>query len=148
MTLVRRVFDLCESIPHWFLALIARTSIAAVFWQSGRTKVDGFTIKSQTFALFEHEYKVPLLPPETAAYLATIAEHVFPILLVVGLASRLSAFALLGMTAVIQIFVYPLAWPTHLLWASALLYVVARGPGPVALDRFASLNEFAIGRSK
>lgn len=134
MTLVRRVLDLCESMPHWFLALIARTSIAAVFWQSGRTKVDGLTIKPQTFALFEHEYNVPLLPPEFAATMATIAEHVFPILLVLGLASRLSALALLGMTAVIQIFVYPLAWPTHLLWASVLFYIVARGPGPLALD--------------
>ena len=134
MNRARRLLDLCDSIPHWFLALIARISIAAVFWQSGRTKVDGLTIKPQTFALFEHEYNVPLLPPELAAYLATIAEHVFPILLVIGLASRLSALALLGMTAVIQIFVYPLAWPTHLLWAAALLYVIARGPGPVALD--------------
>lgn len=134
MNQARRLLDLCNSIPHWFLALIARVSIAAVFWQSGRTKVDGLTIKPQTFALFEHEYNVPLLPPEFAATMATIAEHVFPVLLVVGLASRLSALALLGMTAVIQIFVYPLAWPTHLLWAAVLLYVIARGPGPIALD--------------
>lgn len=134
MNQARRLLGFCDSIPHGFLALVARVSIAAVFWQSGRTKVDGLTIKPQTFALFEHEYNVPLLPPEWAAYMATVAEHVFPVLLIVGLASRLSALALLGMTAVIQIFVYPLAWPTHLLWASALLYVIARGPGPLALD--------------
>lgn len=114
--------------------MVARLAAATVFWRSGQTKVDGFAIKESTFLLFENEYDVPLLPPELAAYLATIAEHVFPVLLVVGLAARLSALALLGMTLVIQLFVYPSAWPTHILWVMALGYVIARGPGPLALD--------------
>jgi len=113
---------------------VARISVATVFWKSGRTKVDGFSIKDSTFFLFENEYNVPLLPPELAATMATIAEHLFPILLVIGLASRFSALALLGMTVVIQLFVYPSAWSVHILWAMALLYIIGRGPGPLALD--------------
>jgi putative oxidoreductase len=84
--------------------------------------------------LFETEYALPLIPPELAAYMATIAEHVFPILLVVGLASRFGAIALLGMTSVIQVLVYPSAWPVHIFWVMGLVYVIARGPGPLALD--------------
>lgn len=125
---------LCDATPHWLLAIVARFAAATVFWRSGQTKVDGFALKDSTFLLFENEYDVPLLPPEIAAYMATIAEHLFPILLVVGFASRLSALALLGMTMVIQLFVYPSAWPTHVFWVMALGYVIARGPGPIALD--------------
>ena len=77
---------------------------------------------------------MPLLSPEFAAHMAAYAEHLFPILLVLGLFTRLSAFALLGMTAVIQIFVYPDAWPTHLSWAALMLYLIGRGAGPVSLD--------------
>ena len=130
------LLDLLDGIPHWLLALVARLAAATVFWRSGQTKVEGFSIKESTFLLFENEYDVPLLPPELAAWLATIAEHAFPVLLVVGLASRLSAVALLFMTLIIQVFVYPSAWPTHILWVMALGYVIARGPGPVALDYF------------
>ncbi len=127
--------SLAERIPQSFVSLAARLGVANVFWTSGQTKVDGFFhIKDTTFYLFQEEYKVPLLPPDLAAYLATTAEHVFPILLVVGFASRLSALALLGMTAVIQLFVYPSGWPEHILWASALLVVIARGPGVLSLD--------------
>lgn len=137
---LRRLFGaliaVCDSTPHWLLAVIARLAAASVFWRSGRTKVDGFTVKESTFLLFENEYDVPLLPPELAVYMATIAEHLFPVLLVVGFASRLSALALLLMTLVIQFFVYPAAWPTHILWVTALAYVIARGPGPLALDYF------------
>ena len=75
------------------------------------------------------------LPPELAAQMATVAEHVFPVLLVLGLCTRLSALALLGMTLVIQVFVYPLGWPTHLLWGALLLYLVRFGAGPLSLDR-------------
>lgn len=132
--LFARFLDLCETTPHWLLALAARIAAATVFWRSGQTKVEGFRLKDSTFLLFENEYDVPLLPPELAAYIATIAEHVFPVLLVIGFASRLSALALLAMTAVIQVFVYPSAWPTHIFWAMALGYVVARGPGILALD--------------
>lgn len=122
--------------PEALLALIARFAAAAVFWQSGRTKVEGvLTLKPSTFTLFAEEYRVPVLPSDLAAHLATYAEHAFPLLLVVGLFTRLSALALLVMTAVIQVFVYPDAWPTHLTWAAILIYLVARGGGGWSLDR-------------
>jgi len=132
--LVHHSIKICELTPHWLLAVIARASVATVFWRSARTKVEGFSIKDSTFLLFEHEYDVPLVPPELAAYTATIAEHLFPVLLVIGLASRFSALVLLGMTIVIQVFVYPSAWPTHILWVMGLAYVIGRGPGPLSLD--------------
>jgi putative oxidoreductase len=126
---------LAERIPHSLVSLVARVAVANVFWRSGQTKVDGFLhVSDSTFYLFAEEYKVPLLPPDLAAYLATIAEHVFPVLLIVGLASRLSALALLGMTAVIQLFVYPSGWPEHILWVTAFLVIIARGPGAISLD--------------
>ena len=93
------------------------------------------TVTDSTYALFRDEYKVPLLPPQIAAHLAAYAEHLFPIPLAFGLFTRLSALGLLGMTVVIQLFVYPDAWPTHLSWAGLLLYLVARGGGVVSLDR-------------
>lgn len=118
------------------LALAARFSLAGIFFLSGRTKVEGLlTVSESAYMLFREEYKVPVLPPELAAHLATYAEHLFPILLVLGLFTRLSALALLGMTAVIQIFVYPDAWPTHLSWAGLLLLLVGRGAGALSLDR-------------
>jgi putative oxidoreductase len=121
-------------IPQSFLSGVARMAAAAVFWRSGQTKLDGFQLTEEAIYLFREEYKLPLLPPELAAYIAATAEHVFPVLLVIGLASRISALALLGMTAVIQVFVYPSGWPEHLLWATALLTVIARGPGAFSLD--------------
>jgi putative oxidoreductase len=122
--------------PHSLLALVNRVAIAAIFWLSARTKVEGwFTVSDSAYLLFREEYKLPLLPPELAAHMATVAEHVFPILLVLGLFTRLSALALLGMTLVIQVFVYPDAWPTHLSWAGLMLYLVGRGAGQVSLDR-------------
>ena len=126
-------------IPESLLLLVARFGIAAVFFQSGRTKVQGLlTLKPSTYDLFASEYHLPLIPSELAARLATGAEHLFPILLVLGLFTRLSALALLGMTTVIEIFVYPDAWPTHLSWAGLLLPLVARGGGKWSLDRFLS----------
>lgn len=122
-------------IGHNLIALASRIAVAAIFFYSARTKVDGLlTIKDTTFVLFEEDYKVPLLPPEFAAHIATYAEHLFPILLLLGLCTRLSAAALLGMTAVIQIFVYPDAWPTHLTWAVPMLYLIGRGGGAWAID--------------
>lgn len=122
-------------ISHNLIALASRIAVAAIFFYSARTKVDGLlTIKDTTFVLFEEDYKVPLLPPEFAAHMATYAEHLFPILLVFGLCTRLSAAALLGMTAVIQIFVYPDAWPTHLTWAVPMLYLIGRGGGTWTID--------------
>lgn len=132
--LVGRTIRLFEGIPHDVIAILARVIVGLVFWLSGRTKVDGFALKSSTFFLFENEYKVPLIPPDIAAYLATAAEHVFPVLLWVGLATRLSATALLIMTLVIQIFVYPNAYVTHGLWAIGLLYLMKYGPGRLSLD--------------
>ena len=124
------------AVGHPLLALVDRIAIAAIFFLSGRTKVDGVLhLTDGTYTLFRDEFKVPLLPPEIAAHLATYAEHLFPILLVLGLCTRLSALALLAMTLVIQIFVYPDAWPTHLSWAGLLLYLIGRGAGPVSLDR-------------
>lgn len=125
---------LAERIPYSVIALVSRIAVADVFWRSGQTKVHGFSIREETFYLFREEYKVPLLPPDVAAYLSTIGEHVFPILLFVGLASRLSALGLFGMTLVIQLFVVPGGWPEHILWFSLLLLIVARGPGAFSLD--------------
>jgi putative oxidoreductase len=126
---------LAERIPYSLVALVARFAVASMFWRSGQTKVDGFFhIKDNTFFLFREEYKVPLLPPDVAAHLATIAEHVFPVLLIAGLASRLSALSLMFMTLVIQLFVYPDGWPDHILWFALLLLIVARGPSAASLD--------------
>lgn len=119
-----------------FLVLVARLSIAAIFFMSGRTKVSGFlTITPSTYELFRTEYALPLISPELAAHLSAYGEHVFPVMLVLGLFTRLSAMALLGMTFVIEVFVYPDAWPTHLSWAGLLLLIIARGAGALSLDR-------------
>lgn len=128
------------AIPDALVALLLRVFPALVFWQSGQTKVEGFSIKDSTWFLFEHEYALPLIPHELAAVMATVAEHLLPLLLVLGLCTRLSALGLLGMTAVIQIFVYPDAWMTHGLWAAPLLAVVARGPGAWSVDHLFGLD--------
>ncbi len=123
-------------LPDAALLLLDRVAVAAIFFLSGRTKVQGlFTIKDPTYELFRSEYALPLIPPELAAQMAATAEHVFPLLLVLGLCTRGAALGLLGMTAVIEIFVYPDAWPTHLGWAALLLPLVAKGGGTWSLDR-------------
>lgn len=123
------------------LALVARLAIAGIFWMSGRTKIEGWlTVSDRAVLLFAEEYRVPLLSPVVAAHLAAWAEHLFPVLLVLGLFTRVSAFALLVMTAVIQVFVYPDAWPTHLSWAGLLLLLIARGAGSVSLDRMSGIR--------
>lgn len=146
--LLRSVIGVFERIPHSLIALLARVSLALTFWTSGQTKIEGLVLdpiggnvslgwpnlSEMAVTLFEYEYALPLIPPQWAAYMAATAEHVLPLLLVVGLASRFSALGLLIMTLVIQIFVYPLAYPTHLLWAAAMLYIMARGPGKLSLD--------------
>ena len=137
--IVRKTIVLVESLPYWLLALVALIPVAAVFWNSGRTKVDGwniFEINDSARLLFENEFQLPLLNPVFAAHATAIAEHVFPVLLVVGLATRFSALALLIMTAVIQIFVFPDAWPTHGTWAACFLLLIARGPGVISLDHW------------
>lgn len=123
------------------LLFLARLGAGSIFLLSGRTKVDGFlTISDSTYSLFESEYVLPLIPANIAAPAATYAEHLFPLLLILGLFGRLGALGLLGMTAVIQIFVYPDAWPTHLSWAGLLLPVLARGPGAWSLDHLLGLD--------
>ena len=134
VNLVDRLIGAMEAIPYWLVALVTRISIAGVFWQSGQTKVDGFRVTDSAIELFRSEYRLPVIDPALGAHLAAIAEHLFPALLVLGLATRFSALALLGMTLVIQIFVYPDAWPTHGTWAACLLILMTRGPGPVSLD--------------
>jgi putative oxidoreductase len=127
---------LARLLPDDALLLLDRAAVAAIFFLSGRTKVQGlFTIKDSTYELFRSEYALPLVPPELAAQMAATAEHVFPLLLVLGLCTRGAALGLLGMTAVIEIFVYPDAWPTHLGWAALLLPLVAKGGGKWSLDR-------------
>lgn len=122
-------------IGHDALALGARASMAGVFLMSGRTKVEGLLgVTDAAVSLFEEEYRLPLVPADLAAHLAAYAEHLFPLLLVLGLGTRVSAAALLGMTLVIQVFVYPAAWPTHLSWATLLAYLLGRGAGRWSLD--------------
>lgn len=147
-TPVRRLVAAFARIPHDLVALVARLSLAATFWLSGQTKIEGLVLdpiggevrlgvprlSENAVDLFRYEYALPLVPPEIAALLAATAEHVFPLLLVLGLATRLSAFALLLMTLVIQLFVYPAAWPTHGVWAAAMLWLMALGPGALSLD--------------
>lgn len=148
------VITLLERIPHSLIAFIARFSIAAVFWKSGQTKIEGLAIDlidgtfqlgwprlaDSTVPLFKSEYAIPLLSPEIAAHLAAFAEHFFPTLILLGLATRFAALALLGMTLTIQVFVYPDAYPTHGTWAAVLLYLMARGPGVLSIDHLIALR--------
>ena len=147
--LVRQVIQLFEKTPYSLIAFIARFSIAAVFWKSGQTKVEGFAVDliggtfelgeprlaASTLPLFRSEYHVPLLSPEVAAHMAAFAEHFFPVLILIGFATRFSALALIGMTLVIQLFVYPDAYPTHGTWIAVLLLLVAKGPGRLSIDQ-------------
>jgi len=148
--LARRFRTLCETLPESLIAALGRFGIAAVFWQSGQTKVEGLAINpfageftlgwprlsDSAVALFRDEYRLPLIAPEIAAPLAAFAEHLFPVLLLLGLATRLSAAALLGMTLVIQFLVYPGAYATHAVWAAVLLVLIARGAGTWSLDHW------------
>ena len=128
------LFTLFGRIPDSLILFGARLFPAAVFWMSGRTKMDGGSIAERAYVLFETEYALPLIDPELATRLAAVSEHLFPVLLVLGLGTRFAALALLGMTLVIQVFVYPGAWPTHGLWAVCFLLVIAKGPGLLSLD--------------
>ena len=118
-------------IPYAVLAIPLRFAVATVFWNSAMSKLANW---DTTISLFADEYKVPVLPPETAAYLATSIELATPVLLVLGFLTRPAAFVLLGMVTVIEIFVYPQAWPTHLQWAAMLLILLSRGAGSYSLD--------------
>jgi putative oxidoreductase len=146
----QRIVTALGKIPHSLIAFLGRFSIAAVFWQSGQTKVEGLAIdlvhgvfdlgvphlSESAVDLFRDEYALPLLPPELAATMAASAEHVLPIFLLIGLGTRYAALGLLGMTLVIEIFVYPNAYPVHGTWATILLYLIARGPGKLSIDHW------------
>ena len=119
-----------------FVLLVARLGIAGVFFLSGRTKVSGLlTVTDSAVTLFRDEYRLPLVDPVLAAHAAAWAEHLLPLLLVLGLGTRAAALGLLGMTLVIEVFVYPDAWATHLSWAAPLVLLAARGAGAWSLDR-------------
>lgn len=134
----RIVAMLSDSWIEQLTLLIVRVSLAGIFWRSGRTKVDEgswLSVSDTSKFLFKEEYSAVPLPAELAAYLATYAEHLFPLLLVIGLCTRLSALALLGMTMVIQIFVYPEAWwSVHIIWVALALVLIVRGGGRFSLD--------------
>ena len=131
---VRQLQALMAGIPYALIALVTRISIGGVFWQSGQTKLDGWHISASAIELFRNEYRLPLIDPTVAAYLAATAENLFPILLVIGLATRFAALALLVMTLIIEIFVYPDAWPTHGTWAACFLMLMTSGPGVISVD--------------
>lgn len=147
-SLIQNVHRLMGQLPNTLLAFVARFSLAAVFWKSGQTKIEGFvvdivsgefklglpTLSDNAVFLFAEEYKLPLLSPEFGAAMAALGEHILPIFLLIGFATRLSALGLLGMTLVIQLFVYPDAYPTHGTWAAVLLYIMAHGPGKLSID--------------
>lgn len=131
------------------VALLGRFSIAATFWASGQTKIEGLVIDlvhgdvelgfprlaASTVDLFAYEYALPLIHPYAAAVLASVAEHVLPLLLLFGAATRFSALGLLAMTAVIQLFVYPQAYALHGTWATILLYLLISGGGSFSVDQ-------------
>jgi putative oxidoreductase len=131
LVLMERAVGLLDGVPYTLLALPLRAAAATVFWNSAQAKLANW---DTTIELFTDDYKVPLLPPEIAANMALGIELTMPVLLVLGLLTRAAALVLLGMTAVIEIFVYPQAWPTHIQWASILLVLLCRGPGKLSLD--------------
>ncbi len=132
----RLASSLGTRIGHDLLGLASRVALAGIFWQSGRTKVEGWlTVSPGAIELFRTEYALPFIAPEWAAHLASYAEHLLPVLLVLGLFTRGAALGLLAMTLVIQVFVYPMAWSTHLSWAVLQSYLVARGAGRWSIDR-------------
>ena len=130
---IRRVVAALERVPYSLLALPLRLAVATVFWNSGTTKLANW---DATLQLFEDEYKVPLLPPDLAAHIGASIELSTPVLLVLGFLTRPAALVLLGMTTVIEVFVYPLAWPTHIQWAAMLLVLLCRGAGGLSVDHW------------
>ena len=145
MTLAERAESIRDALgrfPVSLLQFLLRLSMASVFWHSGMTKIASW---DTTIALFRDEYMVPILPPEIAASLAATVELTCPVLLVLGLATRLATLPMLGMTFVIEVFVYPEQWIEHLMWASILVFVLTRGPGALSLDHLFA-RKFLTGR--
>ena len=148
MNTIRRLIGALERVPYSLLAIPLRLAVATVFWNSGTTKLANW---DATLQLFEDEYKVPWLPPDIAAHIGASIELSTPVLLVLGFLTRPAALVLLGMTTVIEVFVYPQAWPTHIQWAAMLLVLLCRGAGNLSVDhwlwrRFGGRAESAPGR--
>ncbi len=120
-----------EAIPYWLIAVTCRIALAQVFWSSAQTHLANW---QTTLFLFDSDYSLPFLPPVLAAYMAITVELVVPVLLLLGLATRFASLVIFGMTLVIEIFVYPAAWPTHIQWAAMMLVLMAYGAGPLSLD--------------
>ena len=131
LELINRVRYWLERVPYTVLAIPLRLAVATIFWNSAMTKLANW---DTAVALFVDEYRLPLLPPEVAAYIAATIERTTPVLLVLGLLTRPAAAVLLAMTLVIEVFVYPLAWPTHIQWAAMLLVLLCRGAGKLSID--------------
>jgi putative oxidoreductase len=129
--LIERAIGWLEAVPYSLLAIPARLALAEVFWSSFSTKIQNW---DTTVTLFEEEYKLPLLSPDAAAHLTAGIEASTSILLVMGLLTRPVALLLLGMTAYIEAFIFPQAWPTHIQWAAMLVFLLCRGPGKLSLD--------------
>ena len=133
MSLVWQVRAWLEAVPYCILAIPLRLGVAWIFWSSAQVKLINW---QRTLEFFTEEYRVPILPPELAAHMALAIEIACPILLVLGLLTRFAVVVLLAMTAVIQAFVYPEAWPTHLQWTAMMLVLLCRGAGRFSLDHF------------
>jgi putative oxidoreductase len=131
---LQHAIAILDRFPLSILQLMFRIAIAAVFWSSGLTKIASW---DTTVALFRDEYMVPLLPPEIAAVMSATFELSCSVLIIVGLATRLATLPLLGMTFVIEVFVYPEFWAMHLMWATILLVLLTKGPGAFSLDHYA-----------
>lgn len=139
---VRAAVRALNAVPYDVLAVIARAATFSVFWRSGTQKLSDW---SATLLLFQNEYHTPVLPPAIAAYAATTLEIGCSSLVLVGLMTRASTLLLLGMTATIQLFIYPDAWPTHIQWLAFMAVLVLRGPGRLSLD--ALIGPKLIGRA-
>jgi putative oxidoreductase len=145
LSLIGKATDLFERIPGDVIAIVARIGIATTFLRSGLLKLDGWS-NGNTLNVFTYEYNLPVIPPEIAAYMATAAELSMPVLILAGFLTRFAALVLLGMTLVIEIFVYPNAFDTHGVWAAVLLYLMKYGPGTLSVDNFVPSLRGAVQR--
>lgn len=141
--------NLCTHLPQALVLLLCRLAIGSVFWRSAQTKISGweflgqswkfFNLGESTFALFKFDYNLPLIPSDIAAYAGTTVEFFMPLLLLIGLGTRAAALGLFIMTSTIQIFVFPDAWPTHILWFALLLTLLRQGGGKLSVDSMMNL---------